>query len=359
MTLNYAQLNTGTSVNTISINPPTSQYRFTYGGGRVMRCAVYARVSTEMDSQKTSIDNQIDMFRHYASHNDMEIVKVYTDKKSGTKGNRPGLMELIEDAKAGLFDVILAKELSRLARNGRLSYELRDICQLYNIHIVCLDNSINTLKGDVQNFGLFAWLYENESANSSRRNKAAKKTKADRGLFVGSNPPYGYYSENGKLMIRNDDTPNIVRRIFTEYLEGKGMDSIAKTLTADKIPTPSQVAKKSNASPLWHSSTIKNILNNQHYCGNLVQNRTETVSVTTTKRRIIDADKVTIQEDTHEPIITKDIFKAVAKMLKSRTRTTTAPKSHLFTNVLYCEDCQKGMWYKANQKGYRCGGNIR
>ena len=183
-----------------------------------MRCAVYARVSTEMDSQKTSIDNQIDMFRHYANHNDMEIVKVYTDKKSGTKGNRPGLKELIEDAKAGLFDVILAKELSRLARNGRLSYELRDICQIHNIHIVCLDNSINTIKGDVQNFGLFAWLYENESANSSRRNKAAKKTKASRGQFVGSNPPYGYYTENGKLKIRNDDTPNIVRRIFTEYI---------------------------------------------------------------------------------------------------------------------------------------------
>jgi len=46
-------------------------------------------------------------------------------------------------------------------------------------------------------------------------------------------------------------------------------------------------------------------------------------------------------------------------MLQGRTRTTTAPKKHLFTNVLFCENCQKGMWYKANQKGYRCGGNIK
>nr|WP_223594572.1 zinc ribbon domain-containing protein [Neobacillus bataviensis] len=46
-------------------------------------------------------------------------------------------------------------------------------------------------------------------------------------------------------------------------------------------------------------------------------------------------------------------------MMQSRTRTTTAPKKHLFTNILYCEECQKGMWYKANQKGYRCGGNIK
>ncbi|PFM78933.1 hypothetical protein COJ46_15510 [Bacillus sp. AFS077874] len=177
---------------------------------------------------------------------------------------------------------------SRLARNGKLSYELRDICLQNNIHIVCLDKSINTITGDVQNFGLYAWLYEIESDNSSKRNKVAKRTKANRGLFVGSNPPYGYYSDNGKLKIREDNTPEIVRRIFREYLDGKGMDSIAKRFTAEKVPTPSQIANKSNASPLWHATTIKNILNNQHYCGDLVQNRTETISVTTTKRRTLD-----------------------------------------------------------------------
>lgn len=136
-------------VNTILTNPPTSHNYTTYGGERVLRCAIYARVSTEMDSQKTSIDNQIDLFRHYAAQNNWEIVEIYTDKQSGTKGNRPGLKALIEDGKAGKFDVILAKELSRLARNGRLSYELRDICLLNSIHIVCLDNSINTITGDV------------------------------------------------------------------------------------------------------------------------------------------------------------------------------------------------------------------
>ena len=359
MNLPTTQLRPMNVVNTIPTNPPTSQYFTTYGGDRVLRCAIYARVSTEMDSQKTSIDNQIDLFRKYAAQNNWEIVEIYTDKKSGTKGNRPGLTALIEDGKAGKFDLILAKELSRLARNGLLSYKLRDTCLQNNIHIVCLDNSINTITGEVHNFGLFAWVYENESASNSRRNKDAKRTKAERGLFVGSNPPYGYYSDKGRLKIRKDNIPETVRRIFNEYLNGKGMDSIAKTFTAERIPTPSQIANKSNASPLWHASTIKNILNNQHYCGDLVQNRTETVSVTTTKRRILGEEKVTIQEDTHDPIISKETFLAVQKMLQSRTRTSTAPKKHLFTNVLVCEHCKKGMWFKANQKGYRCGGNIK
>ncbi|MEH7401855.1 recombinase zinc beta ribbon domain-containing protein [Gottfriedia acidiceleris] len=69
--------------------------------------------------------------------------------------------------------------------------------------------------------------------------------------------------------------------------------------------------------------------------------------------------QASIQENTHEPIISKETFQAVKKMLQTRTRTSTAPKSHLFTNVLFCENCQKGMWYKANQKGYSCGGNIK
>lgn len=324
-----------------------------------MRCAVYARVSTEMDSQRTSIDNQIDIYTNYAAQQNWEIVKVFTDKKSGTKRNRPGLRVLIEAGKAGMFDVIVTKELSRIARNGQLSYELWNLWQENGIHLVCLDGSINSVEGNVQNFGLFAWLYENESANSSRRNKQAKKVKAQRGLFVGSNPPYGYNCENGILKIRNDNSPDIVRRIFQEYLDGTGMDTIAKTLTTEGVLTPSQAANKTNASNLWHASGVKNILNNPHYCGDLVQNRTETISVTSSKRRELSDDGVVIIENTHEAIIPNETFNAVQVMIENRTRTATTPKKHLFTNILYCEECQKGMWLKANQKGYRCGGNIR
>jgi site-specific DNA recombinase len=324
-----------------------------------MRCAVYARVSTTFDSQATSIENQIDIFNNYAADKNWETVKVYTDKKTGTKENRPGLKALIEDGKNGVYDVILSKELSRPARNGKLSYELRDICLLNNIHIVCLDNSINTIEGNIQNFGLFAWLYENESAASSRRNKQAKKAKAQRGLYIGSHPPYGYRVDNGVLKIKEDNTSNIVKRIFADYLSGIGMDTIAKTLTSQKVTTPAQIANKSNASTQWHGSTIKGILSNRHYIGDLEQGRSETISVTSTKRKEIDPENQIVSENTHDAIIDKELFDQVQDLLRRRTKTGAAPQKHLFTNLLYCEECHRGMWYKANQKGYRCGGNLR
>jgi len=81
--------------------------------------------------------------------------------------------------------------------------------------------------------------------------------------------------------------------------------------------------------------------------------------VTSSKRRELSDESVVIIENTHEAIIPKETFNAVQVMIENRTRTATTPKKHLFTNILYCEEYQKGMWFKANQKGYRCGGNIR
>lgn len=189
-----------------------------------------------------------------------------------------------------------------------------------------MDNSINTIESNVRNFGLFAWLYENESAHSSRRNKQAKRVKAQRGLFVGSIPSYGYKSKNAILKTKTDETPDTIRCIFEKYLSGISMDTIAKTLTDEGVPTPSQVAKKTAPSMLWHASSIKVILKNRHYCGDLVQNRSETITVTSIKRRELCEEDQVIIEATLEPFIPKETFNAVQTLMKTSTRSSTAPK---------------------------------
>ncbi|ART78516.1 recombinase family protein [Sutcliffiella horikoshii] len=324
-----------------------------------MRCAIYIRVSTDKEEQKASLKYQKELFYRYVQEQGWDIFEIYVDVQTGTTAKRKNLQKLIQDAQEKKFDIILAKELSRLARNGELSYKIKNLCENQGIHIITLDNAINTLTGNTNMFGLYAWMYEQESQNTSNRVKETLRTRANKGLFKGSNPPYGYDAIDGKLHIRDDNTPDIVRRIFEEYLAGSGRESIARRLYNEGIPTPAEIAGKKNAGDKWNDSTIKVILTNQHYCGDLVQGRTTTVSVTSKKRKKIAHEDQIIVKDTHEAIIPREMFDAVQKQIKIRTKYITAPKKHLFTNVLFCADCGKGLWYRSNRKGYICGNYAR
>ena len=188
-----------------------------------MRCAVYIRVSTDKEEQKASLKYQKELFYKYIEEKGWDIYQFYVDVQTGTTGKRKNLQKMIEEAQEKKFDIILAKELSRLARNGELSYKIKNLCENQGIHIITLDNAINTLTGNTNMFGLYAWMYEQESQNTSNRVKETLRTRAKNGLFKGSIPPFGYTLREGKLYIRNDNVPSIVKRIFDEYLAGSGI----------------------------------------------------------------------------------------------------------------------------------------
>jgi site-specific DNA recombinase len=322
-----------------------------------MRCAVYIRVSTNKEEQKTSLENQRILFYQYLEDKGWDVFDFYVDVESGTTGKRENLQRLIEDAKQHKFDAILAKELSRLARNGGLSYQIRDLAIENRIHLITLDNAINTLEGKGDMFGLYAWMYEQESQRTSNRIKAALNSKARKGEFKGSVPPYGYRLNNGKLIIAEDDTPNVVRRIFRMYLEGKGFDAISRTLTREEYPTPAQVIGKANAGQYWHGSSIKVILSNPHYVGDLVQGRQSTINVTSKIREEITRERQIIHENAHPSIMSREDFEAVTRYMQGRKQQQAKPKAkkHLFTNYLHCADCGKSLWYVQIRKGYVCG----
>ena len=320
-----------------------------------MKCAIYIRVSTDKEEQKTSLQNQKDLFFKYVADKNWDIGKIYVDIESGTKDKREQFQNMISDAKSKKFNVILAKELSRIARNGKLSYEIKTLAENNNIHIITLDNAINTIEGNTHMFGMYAWMYEQESQRISDRVKYSLKSRAEKGMFKGSVAPYGYYCDNGKLFIKNDFTPSIVQRIFKEYLSGIGFDAIARNLYNDDIPTPGQVASIKNASSKWNGSSVRCILENPHFTGNLVQGRTTTKSVTSTKRIVISDSDLIIIENTHDAIISNDEFNTVKQLIFSRRRKRPVQSTHLFSNILICADCSHGMHFKKNRKGYICG----
>ena len=331
-----------------------------------MRAAVYVRVSTDKDEQKDSLVYQQEFFQNYIKDNGLELYKFYIDIKSGTTEKRVGLQEMIKDAQNNKFDIILTKELSRLARNQKFAMTLKELLENKKIDLITMDGAIDTTKGNTNMFGLYAWVYEQEAQTTSRRVKDTLSTRAKEGKHH-AQAPYGYRKVEGKLIVADDETPGNVKRIFREYISGKGFDAIARGLYEEGYRTPSQVIGKKNASELWHGSSVRGILENPHYLGKMAQGREETISVVNKRRKVIDVDKYIVVENTHESLISEEDFKTVQSLLKTRRQKAFRSKSgenqpsrphqnvHLFTGLISCTDCGSGFHFKRNRKGYVCG----
>ena len=323
-----------------------------------MKCAVYVRVSTNRDEQKDSLVNQEKFFLDYISKNGYNFYATYSDVASGTSTrNRKSFLQLIEDVKNKKVDLVLTKEISRLGRSVIDTMKFYELCKDNDVHLIAFNNNINTLNNEVQYITLYSALAQMESENVSSRIKMALRTIASDGKFKGSIAPYAYYIDNKTLKIRNDYTADIVRRIFQEYISGKGLDTIARHLTRDGIPTPAKIANKKNAGAFWSGRTVQLILQNRNYTGDLTQCKTYVSSIRTKKRKNVNPEDFVIVENTHEAIISKEDFELVQELLvkRSRKQNNHRKSTHLFSNLLFCADCKRGMHFKKNRKGYICG----
>lgn len=320
-----------------------------------MNCAVYVRISTELEQQKMSLEHQEAMFIKHIIDQGWTLYKVYRDIDTGTHGKRPGFIQMLEDAKENKFDIILAKELSRLVRNIGLSEDFKRVVMNNKIHVWTLDGAINTLEDDISKYGLYAWLYEEESRRTSNRIKDHMRVIAESGRYIKGEAPYGYNVDDGKLIPREDESPQVVRVIFKQYIDGHGFQTIARHLSDEGYQTPSMSKGKKNAGLLWHSSTIKLILKNRHYIGDLEQCKETNKDISLKGRK---EGKAIIVVDTHDPIITKEDYYCVQKMMKTRATKHVermTPKKHLFSDKLFCSDCDKKLWLIKQQGTYQCG----
>ncbi|RGX13699.1 recombinase family protein [Paraclostridium sordellii] len=327
-----------------------------------MKAGIYIRVSTDKESQETSLEYQELACRDFVKANGFEVYDVYQDVFTGTKSGRynkrNGYNKMIEDALAKNIDVIIVKDLSRLSRNSLELEFLRNHVMSKDFHIVTLNGDINSIKGNISLFSTYILIYSEESKVTSIRTKQSKKTMAKNGVFTGSIPPYGYYPIDGKLSIRDDDSPKIVKRIFNSYISGESAESIAKNLTKENIPTPSQLANKKNASSKWHATTIRKMLVNQHYIGDLVQGKTEAVNTIYKSRVNNSKDNYIVVKNTHEPIISKEQFNLVNDTIESRKpNEKVSRKTHLLSNLIYCETCGRTISLRNNN--YICSGRLK
>ncbi len=319
-----------------TINPLT---RLAKTDIRKRRAAGYARVSTDSDEQFTSYEAQIDYYTKYiTSHQDWEFIKVYTDEGvTGTSTKRrAGFNEMIEDALAGRIDLIVTKSVSRFARNTVDS--LVTIRKLKEAGCECFfeKEGIYTFdsKGELLLTIMSSLAQEESRSISENVTWGQRKRFSDGKVSMPYKQFLGYEKGPDGIPVIVPEQAEIVRRIYRLYMAGKTAGHIAKTLTAEGIPTPS--GKKN-----WQASTIESILTNEKYKGCALLQKRYTVDYLT-KKMEVNTGQVPqyFIEDSHEAIIQPEEWEAVQAEFRRRKSIGRNYRGHsVLATKIVCGDC--------------------
>ena len=253
------------------------------------RVAGYARVSTDSDEQFTSYEAQIDYYTRYIQNNpDWEFVAVYTDEgiSATNTRHRDGFNHMISDALAGKIDLIVTKSVSRFARNTVDS--LSTIRKLKENHIEVYFEKENIWTFDSKGellLTIMSSLAQEESRSISENvTWGQRKRFADGKVSLPYKQFLGYEKGPDGIPVIVEEEAKIVRRIFSLFMAGKTPYLIAKTLTADGIPTPAGKSK-------WGTTTVASILTNEKYKGAALLQKKFTIDFLDKKMKVNEGDE--------------------------------------------------------------------
>ena len=342
--------------------------------GKIWKAALYIRLSKEDGdkNESNSVTSQRNILTEFVNqHSDIELVDYYIDDGySGTNFNRPSFERMIQDVYAKKVNCVIVKDLSRFARNYTGSgYYTDDVFVRLNVRFIALNNCIDS-ESDTNpatnciNLGLYNVINESYSATNSQNIRATLDSNRKNGLFIGSFPTYGYLKDaddHHKLVIDENAAP-VVRQIFKWFIEGKSVIGITKELNALGIPNPTVYKQQmgfkfrhtsSNNDGLWCDSTVRRILKNQKYIGDMVQGMNKKVSYKIKQCKTVPKDEWIVVENKHEPIIDNDTFYKVQSLFNRNTRTAPKKKEvDLFSGFVKCADCHRAMSKKTNNHSY-------
>ena len=316
------------------------------------RAALYIRLSKEDEREgpSESVSNQKSMLEDFVCQHHLRVHDTYIDDGwSGTSFDRPAFQRMIADIEAKKVNLIITKDLSRLGRDYILTghymeryfpeHQVRYISLLDGI-----DTGVESTANDITPFR--AIMNDMYAKDISKKISSVKHDKQRKGLFIGGKPVYGYKmhpTEKNKIVIDEDVAP-MVRRIFTMALEGLSCRQIAVQLNAEGIPTPATYAGLPVPSPgpytgLWSSERISDMLQNETYIGNMVQGRSRKVNYKSKKCIKQAPQDWIVVEGTHEPIILRENFDEVQRLLAARRRTRSRTYDFLLKGLIFCHEC--------------------
>lgn len=313
-------------------------------GEKQVKVAAYCRVSTDFENQIRSLENQVHHYTHLIrSKPNWKFVGVYFD--SGTSGSNAkkqrGLQRLLRHCDEGRVEFILTKDVSRLTRNAEHLMEIVEELKAKGVGIYFEKEQIDTsITYNQFLLTTYAALAQEEIENLSTSTKWGYEKKFQKGEAKFSRL-YGYNlvrGESGNTLEINEQEAAVVRNIFDWFLQGWSRAEITRELYRQGIKT-------ANGKDRWLPSNIKKMLTTYTYTGNMMT-RTATRDLFTHKMTYHNREEIEI-ENTHPPIISREVFDEVQRRIESNKRNTGIPTKRnrpAFSQKLICHAC--GYRYK-------------
>ncbi len=338
------------------------------------KVAIYCRLSDEDKNklskldESESIQNQKSLLIKYVIQKGWNIYKIYSDDDySGLDDERPEFNKMLEEAKYRKFNIILCKHQSRFSRNMELIEKyLHNKFHEWNIRFISITDNVDTWnkenKKAMQINGLVNEWY---SEDLSKAIRATLNIKRQKGKFIGSFAPYGYKKdkEDKNKLVIDHEAAEIIRNIYSWYLKGYGVKYIVNILNKKRIPNPTKYkqikglnyknSSQTDDYGLWNRNTVRRILRNEVYIGNMVQKKRQKLNYKSKKVIENPKSKWIVVKGTHDAIISKKDFNLVQNKMNDKVRCNNKGKAHVFVSKVKCLDCGSTMSKVTAGKKYK------
>ena len=304
-----------------------------------MRAAAYCRVSTNKAEQLDSYTAQQEFFKEYCQRHDFNLLRIYGDEgKSGTKmKNRKQLLELLSDAERGLYDIVLIKDPSRLARNTVDFLTVVRKLKACGVQVTFVNYDLSSSESSEFMLTMLSAIAQEESANMSRRVKFGKRINAEKGRVP--NMVYGYDKTKGDYfnLTINTTEAQVVREIFELYA-GKIMGS---TLIARELNRRGLRTKRGTD---FNSKSVITILKNPIYIGKIVNGKQRVDDFLTGTRVDISPEEWIVTENPSLRIISDELFSHAQQAHAETRKKYPHPHTHnvgayKFSGLIRCKCC--------------------
>jgi DNA invertase Pin-like site-specific DNA recombinase len=333
--------------------------------------AAYERLSKDdiLAGDSMSIQNQKMIIEAYAARNGFQNICHFVDDGiTGTVFRRPGLDALLEEVKAGNVATVIIKDQSRIGRDVVEVGLLKRTFEENDVRFIAAEDGLDTANGfDIMS--IFRDVF-NEwfVADTSKKIRVVKKANSEKGK-LGGKAPYGYDAKEGdnSVLIINEEVACNVREIFNRIVAGDSASVIARDFNERGILNSNAYRRHRKGEDIsdreiyWYSNAIACIIRNPTYIGTFIAQKRTTVSYKNHKINTRPEDEWVVIENHHPPIIEKETFEIVQKLLESRRRPSKKSDIGALNGLIFCSDC--GSRHRATNNGgvsaYTCSAYAR